>query len=597
MQLCCKTKMLSDTTLLVARNYFLISVGGAIIFSAASSATGLLIYNSTFSKNNAITAGGVMVMGYFLDLSICNSSFVSNTARESAGVYIASPVLQNLNIENSTFSYNTGTYLAGAIDIVTSPQSPAKITNSNFEYNSGYLGADIYAKGPVELQLRDNQFSSGRSDVGGTVWVNGNLTVENSTFFNCSGGQNGGTIYHYGDSSSTVQLSYVTFDTCSASFGSVLFLDGAFDDVIMTDTAIRSCVSSEGGAVYTSRSGSNIKLSNILAENNSGGTGVLMYIPHDVHVDNVDIQSVTSSHNSATGNGATVSVLGTVGEFSLKNSVVQNNKANSGSLYLSGATMSNIYNVSFLDNSATQDGAAIFCAGGQTNVTDCQFVDNSAVDGGALYIAASSTAKRQSSQSTTISGSKFQQNSASGSGGAILSNGDVTVSKSSFTQNSAGTKGSDVSIETGTFSLYDSSAKVYLSPSAQLSGDSSAIVSCPMGQQSSQNNGVYSCVPESTTLSKGAIAGERIKPKYIYEEFTGNVGIVVGVVIFVALVIGLIVILFLHGRKQREMELEMARLNLDHLMVEGVVIGKTIGESKFRSRRKFAENSRIGKFR
>ena len=145
---------------------------------------------------------------------------------------------------------------------------------------------------------------------------------------------------------------------------------------------------------------------------------------------NLAISDSEFRNNSALS-GAAVDQDG--GSISVKNSVFKGNVASEvgGAIFHGGWTLSGNLQITdslFVDNASGSNGGAII-ASGIMRISQSAFVANTAGDGGAIHGAFA--------ENMYIDNSTFTENSARGSGGAILASGSATLSHLTIAKNRA----------------------------------------------------------------------------------------------------------------------------------------------------------------
>ena len=149
------------------------AAGGGAIFSINAT---LVVSNSTFTNNQAPSGGGgaieQAVSNYENEigsLTVSGSTFSGNVAEAAGAIQDA---ITTMNVSDSSFTSNTGTLYAGAID---NGSSNGTLTNCTFTSNSAPFAGAI------------NNFDAG---LGGSLTLTG-CTLTGNTATN----GNGGTIY------------------------------------------------------------------------------------------------------------------------------------------------------------------------------------------------------------------------------------------------------------------------------------------------------------------------------------------------------------------------------------------------------------------
>jgi predicted outer membrane repeat protein len=307
----------------------------------------------------------------------------------------------------------------------------AVVTLDGFRVYSAYTGSDPGAAVWVdeynyytELHLIDMAFVNSYAEFGvsgGAVYVEGDVTVDGSYFFNngTQNGGDGGAIYATGD----VTVTDSGFDDNEAEYGGAIYSEG---DTDVTGSAF--------GRAYDNNDG-----------NYSWEDGGAIYSEGDVIA-----TDSTFTDNYADDDGGALSLDGT-GDIEVVNSIFDNNDSDYGSITsdagdvtLTDVRMSDgdadggyggaVYagyitatSSSFTNNTANDDGGALYADVGM-ELTDSVFRGNSADYGGALYGDDNST--------IDISHCVFVKNSATSGGGAVYGE-TVNATHSLFRSNTA----------------------------------------------------------------------------------------------------------------------------------------------------------------
>ncbi|KAN0035621.1 hypothetical protein ACTA71_004904 [Dictyostelium dimigraforme] len=170
--------------------------GGNIIFIGAPQPTNdnFKITFDNITISNSFTGYGIVITSQYYTISINNSNFIDNYNFLSIGAF--NSIISDININNCLFKDNTNLYSnslakGGAISLLN---SPANITNSTFNLNTGNLGGAIYisSSGGSEKQLTNPVVINGCTfidcegtiDDGDSIFINGSTLVEitNSMF-------------------------------------------------------------------------------------------------------------------------------------------------------------------------------------------------------------------------------------------------------------------------------------------------------------------------------------------------------------------------------------------------------------------------------
>lgn len=178
------------------------------------------VSNSIFENNHAESDGGAIFAGYnkistgFLD----NCTFINNSALGN-GSAIAN-YLSNITVNNSRIINSTGVngtiYNAGRVveDIMEYTYSGyVFIYNTLFENNTAEIGGAVLNGDNIStVTVYDSVFRNiSASDIGGAIYNNGYLKVNNNTMINCSS-NTGNYIYNNG-TVNQVNISFLNNET------------------------------------------------------------------------------------------------------------------------------------------------------------------------------------------------------------------------------------------------------------------------------------------------------------------------------------------------------------------------------------------------
>jgi predicted outer membrane repeat protein len=169
----------------------------------------------------------------------------------------------------------------------------------------------------------------------------------------------------------------------------------------------------------------------------------------------LNLNSLTVANGSTTGDGGSISNLGTL---TVSNSTFSGNIASGGGGGISNLGMVTVSNSTFSGNSAGSGGGILNWDHNTVTVSNSIFSGNSAGSGGGIYnynvvTVSNSTFSGNSAGEgggisnhnwATVSSSTFSGNSASEKGGGIHNHGTLTVSNSTFSGNSASSYGGGI---------------------------------------------------------------------------------------------------------------------------------------------------------
>jgi polymorphic membrane protein len=356
----------------------------------------LAVSGCNLSDNSAAGFGGGIFSDFSGTLTVSGSTFSGNTAGNGGGIYNGGTA----TLSNSTFS-GSSAITGGGI----SNGGTLTVTGCNLSDNSALFGGGIYSAGTLTIggstlsgNSAINSFGNPSGD-GGGIWNDGTLTVSNSTLTGGFAAHNGGGIANLGgtvtDTGSTVS------DNFASNAGGGIFNIG-YTVTVMGGTISGNHAAGGGGI------------------SNSGGV--------------LSVSACSLSGNSADADGGAI--------------------LNYGAMTVSGCSLSGNSATGFDSNGyhVAGQGGGIFNEGAAT-VRDSLFSGNSAGFGGAIY-----SAIFNGIQTLDVSGSTFQSNSASESGGALDNErGTATIKESTLSGNTAGSDGGGIFNDTfGTLAVKDS---------------------------------------------------------------------------------------------------------------------------------------------
>jgi CSLREA domain-containing protein len=462
--------------------------------------SGGTVINSTFSGNSAGAIGGAIdTMGA---TSIIGSRFTSNTANDGGGVSTREANAR-VAVTTSTFEDNsaTGVDLGGggaAFNYLGTLTVKDSVFNRNIAYGEG--GGAIETNGTLNLtnisfdsnaaKMHNNPLPDSAPGFGGAVLIiaDSTVSIDAAQFTNNNAGNSGGAIYNDQRTQLTISKSQFTSNVAQGLFaggggyGGAIISEG---NVTMSGSTLTSNSSKVAGGGLSTKFGIAAISSTTFSGNTSAnGAGIVAYSGTLTATDTVissntatengggllnstaqaTLTRATMSANSAGGGGG--AAFNDSGVLTVKDSTLSLNKSHGiggGALKTTGTlTVSN----SVLDgNSAETDnplgtpgpgqgGALLIIAGTTVTIDSTKFSNNIAgSSGGAIY----------NGQNTklTISNSQFQTNNAQGKssggyGGAIISEGNVTLSGSTMTSNTSKIAGGGLSTSFGTATISSS---------------------------------------------------------------------------------------------------------------------------------------------
>lgn len=396
----------------------------------AAFASGFTVQNCSFTNLNSTFSGGAIRVDQCTDFSVENCVFDNISSSQGGGLSIIQT--NGASITGCTLS-NLSSPLGGAI--VSFDSDDLVITDSDFDSNSALDAGAIYFQqaanfAPVSGTLDSDDFAmdsctftnnsvlAGDSRGGAISAFNSNIKITNSTLSDNLAGDIGGAVYH-------VALDDRTYET------------------VFTNTTFDSNEDKGAGGAYCV-----LVLSRV-----AGGT-----ILADL-VGTVDGCTFSNNISDAQGAGAAMYLQGR-NNFTITNSVYNENEADLGAIFTSGSNGMILNNVSFIENGNDVNafrGGALYAnfsddAAGLT-IDSSRFEGNLIGEsargfsgGGAVTVLGGV----ETAVPVIIQNSTFFENSAAGAsdGGAVylLFGLDVSIASSEFLSNSSGGSGGAISI-------------------------------------------------------------------------------------------------------------------------------------------------------
>ena len=355
----------------------------------------------TWTANSSEAGGAAFALG--ADWDEVNGAYIGNEVDDyyAGALYFSSA---DGSCVDCTFDANAATASNAGAVLVTNgivDLSGSSFTNNTTTGSAGAIwvrfGADVTIGAGGALSGNAAGVSGGAAliDAGGV------LTVDDSTFTNNTAPGDGGAIYNNGGALALGALTIATGNSAGEQGGAVYLKGGGSVDLDTAEVSSNTSAA-DGGAIYV-----------------EGGC-------------TLTIADSDLDGNTTTGSGGSVHSYGDVvisGAFFTSNMAT----SQGGALYLAAGGSLDVSDTTFDSNQATDSGSdsgAIHLRADAT-IDTCTFTDNYAADdGGVMYV--------QNGATVDITDSDFDGNSASSSGGSILSDASfVNITGGSFTDNTA----------------------------------------------------------------------------------------------------------------------------------------------------------------
>lgn len=232
-----------------------------------------------------------------------------------------------------------------------------------------------------ELYLSNVIFRNNTVHIGGAIYNNGNVTIEDSGFYNNNASSTGGAIHNAGD----VRIVNSIFNSNIGTFGGAI---NNLRTLILVESVLNNNTASlGGGSIYTNGycRVEDCEFSFNHAVGNCDGGAI-----HNVG--NVTIANSSFTNNTGLRGG---SIYNSAGNAKIMDSLFKNNSAVSDSIYagsdVGGGAIytSGLLNASncLFDNNYGYAGGAIEISVGTGNITSSVFVNNtSGTNGNSIYV-------------------------------------------------------------------------------------------------------------------------------------------------------------------------------------------------------------------
>ncbi|MBE6506031.1 MAG: DUF11 domain-containing protein, partial [Methanobrevibacter millerae] len=363
-----------------------------------------LIEDCTFDSNGKDgkgSGGAIYIANESAVTSIKGSTFNDNHAINGSVIYTEGGI--DL-IEDCTFDSNgkNGVGYGGAI-YIANESAVTSIKDSTFEYNFANTGGVIYTEGKIDA-IEDSTFSGDMAIVGGVLYTKAVNTIDNSDFDNCG---------YYTDTSK-----------------GAIYITGS-DDLTVTDSTFTMCNGGEGGAIYTHGGVSltDCEITECTADSYQLITKGAVYADGDVYIERTLITDNFAGEGSAvyTNSSLTIKNCNNIQDNGL---FVQHVTSRGGVFYAKGDV--NIENTTFGANYANLAGGAVYSEG------DITFYNSSVNgseaskqngDGGFIYAEGNIAVENSTVASIYMKVGDQIQSSYSG---AVYAGGNITVRNSTF---------------------------------------------------------------------------------------------------------------------------------------------------------------------
>eukprot|EP00898_Chlorokybus_atmophyticus_P002166 jgi/Chlat1/2950/Chrsp2S04680 len=475
-------------------NTALLDASGAIVTNSAGT---LIIDSSNFTNNinSAIQTAG--------SLFLSASHFEGNTqAPFGSGVYV---LKGSATIQGCTFTGNEVSASGGVGGAVYASGNSLDLSGSQFTRNFAPFGGGALLLAAGTASVAACTFHQNNALQGGAIQNDNTMVLTDCIFTENTASNVGGAFV--GQFSSTIVRCTFDSNTCNGNpinTGGALYINELGANI--TDTTFRRNQSPGGGAIYFISSTCNINNATFV-DNAAVTGGALMAISgnnvvvaasnfttNNASLDggavysegDITLRDTTLSRNVAGRFGGAIFSAGTAVLRVVRNRLVQNTAPRGGGI--ANQAVAALTNCTFFQDSASVSGGALWISAGTysdlgvvtlqnqigasertVTCTGCNFTEATAQDGGGMFLGGAGTqvaAICKAWETTTITGSTFNSNNASESGGAINIDGrycdsaaNITISDSAFEFNRAQSGGGVYAAcgPTGVCATFDSS--------------------------------------------------------------------------------------------------------------------------------------------
>ncbi len=338
--------------------------GGALYITTNAVAS---VTASSFKNNSAENFGGAVSVHSNSTLTLTTVSFISNAALKSHGGAVSVFSGSTVNISGSEFTSNTAVCITYDTDGVTVLETEGKggaihIQGSPDEGLSSYVNLN---------NVKFNLNKAGEHGGAVNLYQGGKLSALDCEFTqNETETANGGAIYSSG-SAISLESTSLTSNTAKGSGGAIYLTSST---ITAKDTLFKENSSSDdGGALYLTKSTtfegdtpSADKFSSITFEKNkSSAKGGAIYATSG---SKLYAEKLTLTANESTTNGGAITG-GTDAVINIRGLTATANKsADGGVFYLTGASVTDLYEVSAIGNTASKKGGFIYVTTTNTTV-------------------------------------------------------------------------------------------------------------------------------------------------------------------------------------------------------------------------------------
>ena len=335
-------------------------------------------------------------------------------------------ILNNISFVNGSSAQNGGAILSNGDNLV--------INNSNFKENHAYIGGSFYSTGTKTIIDNCNFTDNSATRTAGAGYLRGSDSVVNNTVFdnNVAEEFNGGALSIYGTRTIVENCNFT--DSEAYNCGGALAWSGTYGTV--RNSNFNNSEAGAGGSIFFFGDATRATVDNCNFSNDychAWGGSIYFYASYGTLTN-----SRFTSNYAVTAGGA---VYADDYRMVVDNCVFENNGARlgGGALTIFGSS-SSVTNSNFTSNYANSHGGSIYAQTYSSNFENLTIVNSSAASGGGMYFVYNERDTNAYSYST-LTNSRFINNTARYGGGALTLTDHSTVSKCNFSGNSSNSYG------------------------------------------------------------------------------------------------------------------------------------------------------------
>lgn len=274
------------------------------------------IYNSNFKNNSAGRSGAVISveMDYNNNkLFINNSNFTDNKVLRTSdnGGVMSLNGESTLFVNNSLFKNNSAPYNGGVV--YQGVNSEITVYNSKFEENQAREGGVFYQDKYGRISLYNSNFTSNNASENGGVLNQRGVIIINACNFTSnqakgSVGGGGGVIYcdsrDRTDTGITIKNSNFLSNSVISGNGGVIYdyTECDYCPLIINNTLFKQNSAIDGGVIYRNNKAITLIENSTFDSNNATNAGAISVKTHG-YVTEMTLNNVTMNNNNATQNG------------------------------------------------------------------------------------------------------------------------------------------------------------------------------------------------------------------------------------------------------------------------------------------------------